>query len=203
MSDPRRVEFIADPFDRLVPEENDLDGTIADAAGDAWRMLSTGPELWIALRQEVMLGDLLRYHPGQAAFAGDLAEMPATELLDLLRRTGRCGALIVSSNDAERAVLFRDGDVLWATSTHPAERLDELISRVDMVEKAVSLRERLGQDANAIVRSQARRVVGGLLTARAGAFCFFRAATPSALPALPAIDTETLLGECLLSEGIV
>jgi hypothetical protein len=198
----QRLEFIADPFDRLVPQEEDTDGTLAAASRDEWRVLSPGPELWIALRQgeRGMGGDLLRFHPGLPAFGGDLAEMPASELLDLLRRTGRSGALIVSGEGVERAMLFRDGNVLWATSTHLSERVDELISRVDMVERAVLLRTGLGMDANAIVRKQARLVVRGLLGERSGAFCFLRATDPASLPALPGIDTEALLGECLLSE---
>lgn len=202
MSTLRQMEFVADPFDRLVARQDDDDGSIEAAGGEHWKLLSSGPELWIALRQGATgLGsDLLRYHPGTPVMGGDLGEMAASELLDMIRRTGRSGVLVVSAEGVERALLFRNGDVLWGTSTHSRERLDELISRVDMVERAVLLRTQLGHDAVAIVRKQVRLVVRGLLAAHGGAFCFLRARDSSALPDLPCIDTEALLGECLLDE---
>src|SRR4051812_34708136 len=141
-------EFAADPFGRLVSRIDDSDGAVAAAAEEQWRVLSPGPELWVALRQgEKGLGaDLLRWHPGKAVLSGDLSEMPPAELLDLIHRSRRTGSLIVSGQGVERALLFRGGNLVWATSTQRTERVDELLCRVDLISRAVLLRNQLGQD---------------------------------------------------------
>ena len=87
----RMPEFVADPFDRLAPRD---DGPIDQAPNDEFRILASGPELWIALRRgaDGLGRDLLRFHPGTLSSAAT-SEMPATEVLDLVRRSGRSGSL--------------------------------------------------------------------------------------------------------------
>lgn len=144
--------------------------------------------------------EVIRAYPGTPVLAGDLSATSATEVIQRIRRSRRSGALLVSGG-AERALLFRNGEIVWATSSIDSERTDPLISRVDLAGKAVRMRLLLGHDALGIILRQAKIVLCGMLNTESGAFCFLESNPDHVLPEVPPIDTAALLRRCLLATG--
>ena len=59
---------------------------------EAWRVLSVGPGLLVAIRRgKGILAEVPHLELSQPALAGDLAEIPASDLLSLLHQSRRTG----------------------------------------------------------------------------------------------------------------
>ena len=188
---------------------------LAQSSG-AWKLLETPSELLRALRERAdgLMGNLNQLHPSGAVLAGDLAEMQPSDLLNFLHQGRRTGVLLTRSDGVERGLVLLDGNVAWACSTSPGERLGELLCRMGLaerhkVEAALALQgkgqhRRLGQllvDAGAVgseqvnrgLRHQVVEIFLGLLVTRAGSFVFLRGVEREALPVNLALDTQALL----------
>jgi hypothetical protein len=189
---------------------------LAQSAG-AWKLLATSSDLLLALRgrREGLLGDLTQLHPKGAVLAGDMSEMQPSDLLNFLHQGRRTGVLLTRSDGTERGIVLIDGNVAWACSTSPGERLGGLLSRMGLagrerIEAALKAaaaaggHRRIGQvlvdkgvlAAEAVSRALRQQVIEiflGLLVARAGSFVFLRGLDPKALPTVLALDTQALL----------
>ena len=183
----------------------------------AWKLLSSPSELLLALRErgDGLVTDLFELHPRRAVLAGDLSEMQPSDLLNFLHQGRRTGVLLTRSDGNERGLVLIDGNVAWACSTSPGERLGELLARMGLVDKerveqvlrdqaASGVKKRIGQalidlgmlSAEAVrtgLRHQVVEIFLGLLVARAGSFVFLRGLDRDKLPTQLALDTQGML----------
>jgi hypothetical protein len=188
-----------------------------DKALGAWKLLSTPNELMLALRDrgDGLQTDLAKLKPAAAVLAGDMSEMQPSDLLNFLHQGRRTGVLLTRSDGVERGIVLIEGNVAWACSTSPGERLGELLVRMGVVEharveallreqKAAGGRKRLGQllvdkgalSADALARGlrhQVNEIFLGLLVARAGSFVFLRGLDRDKLPSVLELDTQAML----------
>src|SRR5438874_1193567 len=158
----------------------------------AWKLLSTPVQHLLALSDHCdgLLTVLSRLHPRGAVLAGDMSEMQPSDLLNFLHQGRRTGVLLTRSDGTERGIVLIEGNVAWACSTSPGERLGELLARMGLADRAkidAMLREqaasgerkRLGRllvDKGALtpealargVRHQVKEIFLGLLVARTG-----------------------------------
>ncbi len=195
-------------------EEDEVKKRIARGT---WKLLETPSELMVALRdrREGLWGELTGLHPKGAVLAGDLAEMQPSDLLNFLHQGRRTGVLLTRVSETERAIAMIDGNLAWACSTSPGERLGELLARMGLADRArieAALREqakgtehrRIGQllvdkgvlgaeDLHRGLRHQLVEIFLGLLVAREGSFVFLRGVDQSALPVVLSIDTQAML----------
>ena len=190
--------------------------TIDDAfKPGVWKLLSTENELLLALRDhgDGLMTDLAQLHPRAAVLAGDMSEMQPSDLLNFLHQGRRTGVLLTRSDGTERGIVLIEGNVAWAISTSPGERLGELMVRMGLVEHRrldEALREqrgsgkRLGQillDSGALsedavargLRHQVNEIFLGLLVARSGSFVFLRGLDQDRLPSILELDTQAML----------
>lgn len=189
---------------------------LAQNAG-AWKLLATPSELLLALRDrgDGLMTDLAQLHPRGAVLAGDMSEMQPSDLLNFLHQGRRTGVLLTRSDGTERGIVLIDGNVAWACSTSPGERLGELLARMGAADRpkieealreqgATGARKRIGEllidkgvlDTDAIARGLRHQVVEiflGLLVARSGSFVFLRGIDTEQLPARLALDTQAML----------
>ena len=175
-------ELVIDGAGRVVPRD-ELSGRLAEHAG-AWRLCTVGPSLLVALKHSKQGGlsaELPQLQDAVPALAGDLAEIPPSDLLSLLHQGRRTGILLASSNGVERCTVLIEGQVTWVASSSPAERL--------MVQKEDASTDDLWKQLD----EKAIEVVYGLLAAESGTFTFFRAAAETRLPAVFALDTQAVL----------
>jgi Domain of unknown function (DUF4388) len=182
--------------------------------GQSWKLLSTPSELLTALRENESLG--MQAHPRGTVLAGDLAEMQPSDLLNFLHQGRRSGVLLARVHEVERAVALADGNVAWACSTSPAERLGPILTNMGLVGRdrleAVVKEERarpvdykrIGQllvdrgilapdEVWRALKLQATEIFLGLLVSRTGNFVFLRGLDKSKLPAQLALDTQGML----------
>ncbi len=183
-----------------------------------WKLLSTSPELFLALKERTdgLMGDLSQLQPTAAVLAGDLAEMQPSDLLNFLHQGRRTGVLLTRSDSVERGIAMTDGNVAWACSTSPGERLGELLCRTGLAARA-RVQAALGEQAGTHGQHRRigqilveKRVIGpdelwsglrhqtveiflGLLVAQAGSFVFLRGLDRGRLPAVLNLDTQGLL----------
>jgi hypothetical protein len=212
------------PDDDLVIDEDAAPADLTDGAmkqlavnAGAWKLLSTPSELLSALRDrgDGLLTDLSSLHPRSAVLAGDLSEMQPSDLLNFLHQGRRTGVLLTRSDGTERGIVLIDGNVAWACSTSPGERLGQLLARMgladhDRIEAALQAqaepgeKKRIGQvlvergvlGSDDLVRGLRHQVVEiflGLLVARAGSFVFLRGLDREGLPTQLALDTQGML----------
>ena len=218
----------------LLPQVNDEDNLLIDeegaphAPGDgalqhlavnagAWKLLSTPSELLLALRDrgDGVMTDLSALHPRGAVLAGDMSEMLPSDLLNFLHQGRRTGVLLTRSDGVERGIVLIEGNVAWACSTSPSERLGELLARGGLADrarveaaleeqKASGEKKRIGQvlidrgvlSAEAMSRGLRHQVVEiflGLLVARSGSFVFLRGLDNDKLPSQMELDTQAML----------
>lgn len=196
--------------------DDDLQTRLRKAPG-AWKLLETPSELLVALRDGGggLYAEVSELQPDRAVLAGDLAEMQPSDLLNFLHHGRRTGVLLTRADGVERAIVVLEGNVAWACSTSPAERLGELLARCGLAERsrvqevlseqgASQAHRRLGQllvDRAVLtkevlaraLRHQVLEIFLGLLVVRAGSFVFLRGVDRSALPSVLALDTQGLL----------
>jgi hypothetical protein len=145
--------------------EDDLKARLEQASG-AWKVLETGTELVLAIRGggPSLYGEVTAWGAGRATFAGDLADVQPSELLNFLHQGRRSGVLLARTSGVDRAIVFINGNIAWARSTSPSERL-----------------------------AGVGEVFLGLLVARAGTFAFLQGVNRAALPAAFSLDTQAML----------
>lgn len=113
--------------------ERPLEGALAP--GEALHAHYHGPEGLL----------LLRERPGvTGALAGSLSTFSLAELLGLLVGSLRTGRLHLQSGGVRKAVAFRDGQVVFAASSEPHERLGAVLVRLGLVPPE-ALREALAE----------------------------------------------------------
>jgi hypothetical protein len=197
--------------------EEDLKARLDQAPG-AWKLLQTPADLLVALRDRganlyAELKSALR--PERAVLAGDLADMPPSDLLNFLHQGRRTGVLLTRSEGVERAVVLIDGNVASACSTSPGERLGELLSRMGIGDRAriqAAAREQRGdaqereisrvlvergvvtaEEMSSGLRHQVVEIFLGLLVARSGSFAFLRGVDRKGLVVTLSLDTQAML----------
>ena len=212
------------PDDDVPSDEGGARATAADDAmkqlavdASAWKLLSTPNELLTALleRGEGPVTDFIALPPRSAVLAGDLSEMQPSDLLNFLHQGRRTGVLLTRSDGTERGIVLIEGNVAWACSTSPGERLGQLLARMGLADhgridaalraqSAAGPRKRLGQvlvDEGVLgsdelwrgLRHQVVEIFLGLLVARAGSFVFLRGFDQDLLPTQLALDTQGML----------
>ena len=207
---------------RLVAHSESARSLFGQGDG-AFQILTGAPDLLLLLRERPagLWGTLQEMRPGDAVLAGNLSEVQPSELLNFLHQAKRTGVLLARSGDTERGVVLLEGNVAWACSNHPGERLGEMLVRGGAVERSQvdealaeqgRLREkkpdagqvRLGQllerragvKPEAMARALRHQVVEiflGLLLLKSGAFVFLSGGDVKKLPADLGLDTEALL----------
>ena len=192
-------------------------GAFIERQGTRYALLEVPPDLLVALqdRANALLGEARAVGASSVALAGDLTTFPPADLLNFLHNGQRDGVLLARSEGFERAVVLVGGNVAWAVSSSPGERLGEVACRSGVLERSrlqqivrtqrdAMDRGRIGQllvdsgamkaaDVQRVVRQQVIEVFLGLLVARRGAFIFLRGCDPARLPSNFALDTEALL----------
>ena len=188
-----------------------------DHGGATYALLDVSPDLLVALQERSagLLAEARALASSDAVLAGDLSVFPPADLLNFLHNGERDGVLLARSEGFERTVALIRGNVAWASSSSPGERLGEVACRTGLVERSRLQqilgserdpldRRRIGQvlvdsgamqpqDLPRVVRQQVVEIFLGLLVARSGAFVFLRGCDPSRLPSNFALDTEALL----------
>ncbi|HWE25099.1 MAG TPA: DUF4388 domain-containing protein [Myxococcales bacterium] len=195
----------------------DPSGAMIEREGAQYVLLDICPDLVVGVQEQVsgLLADARTLASSGAVLAGDLSIFPPADLLNFLHNGERDGVLLARSDGCERAIVLIRGNVAWASSSSPGERLGEVACRLGLVERPRLQqivhsqrdpldRRRIGQllvDSGALnaqdlaraVRQQVVEIFLGLLVARSGSFIFFRGCDPSRLPSNFALDTEALL----------
>ena len=188
-----------------------------ERGGARFAVLDSVPDLLIALQEGApgLLAEVRSLGTAGAVLAGDLATFPPADLLNFLHNGRRDGVLLARSGGTERAVALIEGNVAWACSASPGEKLGEVACRMGLADRArvrqllKSQREaadgrRIGQllvqsgsmteeDLPRAMRHQVIEIFLGLLVAQSGAFLFLRGCDRARLPNDFALDTEALL----------
>jgi len=154
--------------------DDDLKARIDQSPG-AWKLLDSPAGLLVALRDpgSSFLSQLKSaLGPDRALLAGDLAEMQPSDLLNFLHQGRRTGVLLTRSDGVERAIVLVEGNVAWACSTSPAEKLKDMWRGS---------------------RQQITEIFLGLLVAQSGVFVFLRGVDRSAMPDRLSLDTQAML----------
>ena len=168
-----------------------------ERAGARFAVLDSAPDLLIALQEAApgLLAEVASLGTsGAVVLAGDLATFNPADLLSFLHNGRRDGVLLARSGGAERAVVLIEGNVAWACSSSPAERLGEVACRMGLADRArvhqllktqrdAADRRRIGrllvesgsmtaEDLPRATRHQVIEIFLGLLVAQSGAFLF-------------------------------
>ncbi|GAC1347686.1 MAG: hypothetical protein NVSMB23_27340 [Myxococcales bacterium] len=205
-----------------VAARSDRARALLGEAQGPWLLLDAAPDLFFLLRDEKEgLWPLLRgLGSDRAVLAGSLSEMEPSDLLNFLHQGKRTGVLLTRSGHSERGIALIDGNVAWACSTGPGERLGEMLVKGSLVERRVVdealaeqrrrrdhpdagqsrlgklLEERgaLGPEGMArALRQQVVEIFLGLLVLKSGIFLFLRGCDAEKLPARLGLDTQALL----------
>ena len=192
-------------------------GAFIERQGARYALLEVAADLLVGLqdRGDGLLGEAHAVGASSAALGGDLATFPPADLLNFLHNGERDGVLLARSEGFERAVVLIRGNVAWAASSSPGDRLGEVACRMGLLEcprlqqivrtqRDALDRRRIGQllikagamkaaDLQRVVRQQVVEIFLGLLVARSGAFVFLRGCDRARLPSNFGLDTEALL----------
>jgi hypothetical protein len=136
-----------------------------ERGGARFAVLDSAPDLLIGLQEAAsgLLSDLASLGTSGAVLAGDLAMFPPADLLNFLHNGRRDGVLLARSGGVERAVVLIEGNVAWACSSSPAERLGEVACRMGLAARVPGLHvrpRRTGKPALDDVRADAQLVLG-------------------------------------------
>jgi hypothetical protein len=162
-----------------------------------------------------LLPEMRRLAAGEVVLAGDLAQVPPSDLLNFLHQGRQSGVLYSRSEGVERALVLDDGNVSWGVSSSPAERFGEILARYGMLDReelARALQAQAGaggtarigeilvergafarEDLPRALRVQVVEIFLALLVARRGEFLLFAGFDRAMLPVSAGIDTEALL----------
>jgi Domain of unknown function (DUF4388) len=205
-----------------IAARSDRARTLLGESIGPWLMLGASEDLLLLVRDaRGGLWPLLRgLRSDRAVLAGNLSEMEPSELLNFLHQGKRTGVLLARSGGSERGIALIEGNVAWACSTAPGERLGEMLVKAGLVERRViddaldeqhrrrdrpdAAQARLGklleergvlppEGMARALRQQVVEIFLGLLLLKHGTFLFLRGCDPEKLPARLELDTEALL----------
>lgn len=187
-----------------------------------FQLLTGAPDLLVLLRDRPRgLWPLLQpLASGDAVLAGNLGELPPSDLLNLLHLAKRTGVLLARDGEEERGLVLLEGRIAWACSSYPGERLGEMLARSGTVPRA-RIEEALAEQARLRARPDAGQIhlgqllqkgagltagqmeqalqhqvveiVLGLLILRRGTFVFQGGCDASKLPVRLSLDAQGLL----------
>src|SRR5947209_6102920 len=122
----------------LIDDTGSIATGATPRAASQWKLLSAPNELLLALRDhgDGIMTDLSLLQPAGAVLAGDMSEMQPSDLLNFLHQGRRTGVLLARSDGTERGIVLIDGNIAWACSTSPGERLGELLARLGLADRA-------------------------------------------------------------------
>jgi len=132
------------------------------------------------------------------SFKGDLSEISLPDILEILRTSGKTGILTFRQDRMKKSLHIKDGNVIFASSNIPEERLGDLLLSWGMIEKEdfqrsvalLSLKRRQGRilvEMGAItpkqlwegVQNQIRHIVYSLFNWHQGVFYFAEGDLPT------------------------
>ncbi len=132
------------------------------------------------------------------SFKGDLSEISLPDILEFLRSSGKSGILTFRQERMKKSLHIKEGNVIFASSNLPAERLGDLLLSWGMIEKdhfqqsvaLLTLKKRQGRilvEMGAItpkqlwdgVQNQIRHIVYSLFNWDHGVFYFAEGDLPS------------------------
>ncbi len=151
----------------------------------------------------------------EAILAGDLGRVDAADLINFLNVIRLTGMLLVIEGSHERSLYFHRGEVVFAATNDPDERLGEVLVRLGRINhrqlEEVSRHFKAGkmrvgrflvsqelispQTLWEGLREQVREIFFGSLAARRGEFYFFDARRPEEAELNLSITTRSLLLE--------
>jgi hypothetical protein len=151
----------------------------------------------------------------EAFLAGDLSRVDAADLINFLNVIRMSGMLLVFEGRLERALYFHRGEVVFAATTDPEERLGEVLVRLgrinhrqleEVAKQFKGGKTRIGrflvvqelispQTLWEGLREQVREIFFASLAARRGGFCFFDAKRPEEAELNLSLTTRNLLLE--------
>lgn len=124
----------------------------AELPSQAGATFKPGTELSVhALGSDALL--LLKELPRGGFFAGDLSSLNVGELFGHVLTGMRTGKLLLAHGNVRKSVSFQDGQVVFATSTEPHERLGAALVRLGLIKeeqlqgalKQVTPKQKIGQ----------------------------------------------------------
>ncbi len=135
-----------DPHGRVVPQSDEVRRALADRAG-RFLLLPATADLLVARRTPGAGGAAAQ---PRCILAGDLNGFPIADFMAFVHHSRLSGVLTVASDGAERSIAFKDGEVRYAASSVPGERLGEVTVRLgfateDQIEKASQPGKPLGK----------------------------------------------------------
>lgn len=174
-----------------------------------WRIVPTSEDLFVLRRDEVKGGA----PEIRAVLSGDLEGFELGELLAYLAQSRWTGVLTVASDRLEKSIFIKQGTVRWATSTHHADRLGEVVKRQGLLsaEQLDAVLERtpppgrkIGQlllssgllttaELYAALRHQMEEIFFSVLTLRKGVFFLFNDPVAGRFAAQLNLDLNGLL----------
>jgi len=149
---------------------------------------------------------------GKVLFAGVIEEGSLLEFVNFLGENNRSGVLVVVSDGAKKSVFFKEGQIRYATSTDPEDRLGNVLFRYGMVEKdklAEALNDRsrrLGEklvqmgvltisDLYKAIKMQVEEIVYSSFLFSSGNFYFYEIMASASLPSHLHLATRNVLME--------
>lgn len=115
-----------DAHGRVTPKDDATKRALADRAG-RFSILPSATDLLLARRSTVVGGPSSR---PKCVLAGDLSGFPLVDFVAFVHQSRLTGVLTVATNDAERSIAFKDGEVRSASSNIPGERLGDVAVRL-------------------------------------------------------------------------
>ena len=131
-----------------------------DHDGATYDLLDVSPDLLVALQERSagLLAEARALASSDAVLAGDLSVFPPADLLNFLHNGERDGVLLARSEGFERTVALIHGNVAWASSSSPGERLGEVACRMGLVERS-RLQQILGSERDPLDRRRIGQVL--------------------------------------------
>jgi hypothetical protein len=124
--DSTPLQLDVDAHGRVTPRDDATKRALADRAG-RFTLLPSATDLLLARRSTVVGGTSSR---PKCVLAGDLSGFPLVDFVAFVHQSRLTGVLTVATNDAERSIAFKDGEVRSASSNIPGERLGEVAVRL-------------------------------------------------------------------------
>jgi hypothetical protein len=96
-----------------------------------WTLANTSPD-WLVFIRTPPKGGIMQTRP-RVVMAGDCGTFPLADLIAFLGQSRWTGLLKLASPEAERQLGLKEGEVRWAHSDAPQERIGEVMMRLGYV----------------------------------------------------------------------
>ena len=120
--------FVVDAKGSLTPTGSN---SLALQPQSLWTMATTSPD-WLVFLRTPPRGGIVQTRP-RVVLAGDCGTFPLADLIAFLGQSRWTGLLKLQSTDAERQLGLKEGEVRWAHSDAPTERIGEVMMRLGYV----------------------------------------------------------------------